>query len=229
MPPQSRIYLFAPGQAALPEGFVYNPNRLKKPLKRIGERGSGQWEEISWDPSSDEIAEKLADLRDKYGAETLAFTEGTARTRSWLHYKFTNLFGTPNTGGNGNVILPQLRHVARALHLAGGFCSDKADWVNADVVVMWGRNTIASEPLLWDWVQKNREKNGAKILCIDPRFSEVAQQADLFLQPRPGTDAALALGMINVIIEEDLYDHEFVDVAAHRLRGAQGARCRISR
>lgn len=191
------------------EGFVYNPNRLKKPLKRIGERGSGQWEEISWDQAFDEIAEKLADLRDKYGAETLAFTEGTARTWSWLHYKFTNLFGTPNTGGNGTICYSSDMWLEPCTY--GGFCSDKADWVNADVVVMWGRNTIASEPLLWDWVQKNREKNGAKILCIDPRFSEVAQQADLFLQLRPGTDAALALGMINVIIEEDLYDHEFVD------------------
>ncbi len=128
------------------EGFVYNPNRLKKPLKRIGERGSGQWEEISWDQAFDEIAEKLADLRDKYGAETLAFTEGTARTWSWLHYKFTNLFGTPNTGGNGTICYSSDMWLEPCTY--GGFCSDKADWVNADVVVMWGRNTIASEPLL---------------------------------------------------------------------------------
>ena len=83
--------------------------------------------------------------------------------------------------------------------------------MNADLVVLWGRNTIASEPLLWDWVNTNRKERGAKLMVIDPRFSEVAQQADLFLQIRPGTDAALALGWINVIIEEDLYDHEFVD------------------
>ena len=191
------------------EGFVYNPNRLKKPLKRVGERGGGQWEEISWDQAFDEIAEKLAELRDEYGPETLAFTEGTARTWSWLHYKFTNLFGSPNTGGNGTICYSSDMWLEPCTY--GGFCSDKSDWVNADLVVLWGRNTIASEPLLWDWVNTNRKERGAKLMVIDPRFSEVAQQADLFLQIRPGTDAALALGWINVIIEEDLYDHEFVD------------------
>ncbi len=145
------------------EGFVYNPNRLKKPMKRVGERGSGQWEEIEWDQAFDEIAAKLSELRDKYGAETLAFTEGTARTWSWLHYKFTNLFGTPNTGGNGTICYSSDMWLEPCTY--GGFCSDKADWVNADLVVLWGRNTIASEPLLWDWVQKNRKKRGAKLLA----------------------------------------------------------------
>ena len=133
------------------EGFVYNPNRLKKPLKRVGERGGGQWEEISWDQAFDEIAEKLAELRDEYGPETLAFTEGTARTWSWLHYKFTNLFGSPNTGGNGTICYSSDMWLEPCTY--GGFCSDKSDWVNAGLVVLWGRNTIASEPLLWDWVR----------------------------------------------------------------------------
>lgn len=191
------------------EGFVYNPNRLKRPLKRKGARGSGNWEEISWDQAFDEIAEKLAALRDEYGAETLAFTEGTARTWSWLHYKFTNLFGSPNTGGNGTICYSSDMWLEPCTY--GGFCSDKSDWVNADLVLLWGRNTIASEPLLWDWVNTNRKERGAKLIVIDPRFSEVAQQADLFLQIRPATDAALALGMINIIIQEELYDKEFVD------------------
>lgn len=191
------------------DGFVYNPNRLKRPLKRAGERGGGKWEEISWDQAFDEIAAKLIELRDKYGAETLAFTEGTARTWTWLHYKFTNLFGSPNTGGVGTICYSSDMWLEPCTY--GGFCSDKSDWVGADLVVLWGRNTIASEPLLWHWVDTNRKERGAKLMVIDPRCSEVAQQADLWLQLRPGTDAALALGMINVIIEEDLYDHEFVD------------------
>ncbi len=148
------------------EGFVYNPNRLKKPLKRVGERGGGQWEEISWDQAFDEIAEKLADLRDKYGAETLAFTEGTARTWSWLHYKFTNLFGSPNTGGNGTICYSSDMWLEPCTY--GGFCSDKSDWVNADLVVLWGRNTIASEPLLWDWVQTEPRGTRRQALCHRP-------------------------------------------------------------
>ena len=191
------------------DGFVYNPNRLKRPLKRAGERGGGKWEEISWDQAFDEIAERLIDLREKYGPETLAFTEGTARTWTWLHYKFTNLFGSPNTGGNGTICYSSDMWLEPCTY--GGFCSDKSDWVGADLVVLWGRNTIASEPLLWHWVDTNMKERGAKLMVIDPRFSEVAQKADLFLQIRPGTDAAMALAWINVIIEEDLYDHEFVD------------------
>lgn len=189
--------------------FEYNPNRLKRPLKRVGERGSGQWEEITWDQAFDEMAERLADLRDKYGAETLCFLEGTYRTQSNLHYKFTNLFGTPNTGGNGTICYSSDMWLEPCTY--GGFCSDKSDWKRADLVVLWGRNPAASELLNWQWTLRNMQERGAKLIVIDPRFCEVAQKADLFLQIRPGTDAALALGMINVIIEEDLYDHEFVE------------------
>ena len=195
------------------DGYIYNPNRLKRPLKRIGERGAGQWEEISWDQAFDEIAEKLAAIREEYGAEAVAFTEGTYRTWNSLHYKFTNLFGTPNTGGNGTICFSSDMWLEPCTY--GGFCSDKTDWPNSDVILLWGRNPIASDGLLWDWVKTNRKERGCKIIAIDPRFSECAQQSDLFLQIRPATDAALAMGMINIIIQEDLYDHEFVDNWCH--------------
>ena len=191
------------------EAYQYSPNRLKKPLKRAGERGSGQWEEISWDQAFDEMAERLSALREEYGAETLAFVEGTYRTQSNLHYKFTNLFGSPNTGGNGTICYSSDMWLEPATY--GGFCSDKSDWKRADLIVLWGRNPAASEQLCWEWVKKNMDERGAKLIVIDPRFSEGAARADLFLQIRPGTDAALALGMLNVIINEDLYDHEFVE------------------
>ncbi|MDR1713315.1 MAG: molybdopterin-dependent oxidoreductase [Coriobacteriales bacterium] len=189
--------------------FVYNPNRLKKPLKRIGERGAGQWEEISWEQAFDEMAEKLAALRNEYGAETLCFLEGTYRTQSNLHYKFTNLFGTPNTGGNGTICYSSDMWLEPCTY--GGFCSDKSDWKRADLIVLWGRNPAVSEQLCWEWVVKNIEERGAKLLVIDPRYCEAAQKADLYLQIRPGTDSALAMGFINIIIEEGLYDHEFVE------------------
>ena len=191
------------------KSFEYSPYRLKKPLKRAGERGSGKWEEISWDQAFDEIAEKLTELRDKYGAETLAFFEGTYRTQSNLHYKFTNLFGSPNTGGAGTICYSSDMWLEPCTY--GGFCSDKSDWKRADLIVLWGRNPAASELLNWKWVTDNMDNRGAKLIVIDPRYCEVAERADLFLRIRPGTDAALALAMINVIIEEDLYDHEFVD------------------
>lgn len=118
--------------------FEYNPNRLKRPLKRAGERGEGKWEEISWDQAFDEMAQRLAELRDEYGAETLCFLEGTYRTQSNLHYKFTNLFGSPNTGGNGTICYSSDMWLEPCTY--GGFCSDKSDWKRADLVVLWGRN-----------------------------------------------------------------------------------------
>ena len=150
--------------------FEYNPNRLKKPLKRVGERGSAQWEEISWDQALDEIAEKLSALRDQYGAETLSFLEGTYRTQSNLHYKFTNLFGSPNTGGNGTICYSSDMWLEPCTY--GGFCSDKSDWKRADLVVLWGRNPAASEQLNWQWTLKNMKERGAKLIVIDPRYCD---------------------------------------------------------
>lgn len=191
------------------DGFQYNPNRLKHPLKRVGERGSGQWEEVSWDQAFDEMADRLAKLRDQYGPETLAFSEGTYRTWTWLHYKFLNNFGSPNHTGIGTICYSSDMWLEPCTY--GGFCGDHADWPNADLLILWGRNVAESELLLWNWTEENRKNRGAKLIVVDPRFSEVARNADLFLQLRPGTDAALALGMMNVIIGEELYDKEFVE------------------
>lgn len=187
----------------------YNPNRLKRPLKRVGERGSGKWEEISWDQAFDEMAGKLAKPRDQYGAETVCYLKGTYRTWSWLHYKFTNLFGTPNTGGNGTICYSSDMWLEPCTY--GGFAGDKADWPNANLIILWGRNVAESELLLWDWTQKNRKERGAKLIVVDPRFSEVARNADSHLKLNPVTDAAQAQGIINVLIQEELYDKEFVE------------------
>ncbi|MBN1537918.1 MAG: molybdopterin-dependent oxidoreductase [Anaerolineales bacterium] len=188
--------------------WQYSPYRIKRPRKRVGERGSGQWQEISWDQAFDEMADRLAKLRDKYGAETLAFTEGTYRTYNSLHYKFTNLFGSPNTGGAGTICYSSDMWLEPVTY--GGFASDKSDWPNSNCIVLWGRNVAASECLLWDWVQTNRHERGAKLITVDPRFSEAARCADIHLQLKPATDTALALAWINVIINEKLYDEDFV-------------------
>ncbi len=191
------------------KAWQYSPYRLKRPLKRAGERGSGKWQEITWDQAFDEMADRLAQLRDQYGAETVCYMEGTYRTWSWLHYKFTNLFGTPNTAGNGTICYSSDMWLEPCTY--GGFAGDKADWPNANLIVLWGRNVAESELLLWDWVQKNRRERGAKVIVVDPRFSEVARNADLHLQVKPATDTALALAMMNIIIQEELYDKEFVE------------------
>jgi anaerobic selenocysteine-containing dehydrogenase len=81
--------------------YVYHPDRLRFPLKRKGQRGENRWERISWDQALDEIAQKLKELRDKYGPETLMTTSGTDRSNAWTKMRFMNLFGSPNYTGSG--------------------------------------------------------------------------------------------------------------------------------
>ena len=105
--------------------FEYNPNRLKRPLKRVGERGSGQWEEITWDQAFDEMARFLK-LFNQICCRTAPPHQQAIRpayrTQSNLHYKFTNLFGTPNTGGNGTICYSSDMWLEPCTY--GGFCSD---------------------------------------------------------------------------------------------------------
>src|SRR5512136_1787686 len=97
--PVNRGALCRRGQLILEH--LYNPARLNYPLKRAGRRGEGKWQKLTWDQAMDEIADKLGALRDRYGAETLAFSRGTHRTYGWAMKRFLNLFGSPNmTGAN---------------------------------------------------------------------------------------------------------------------------------
>jgi thiosulfate reductase/polysulfide reductase chain A len=84
---------------------VHHPERLNYPLKRVGEKGGGQWQKLTWDQALDEVAEKLSTLKERYGAETLAFTHGTKRTYHWDCRRFFNLFGSPNTCGVNNICM----------------------------------------------------------------------------------------------------------------------------
>jgi len=189
----------------MPE-HVHHPERLNHPLKRVGEKGGGQWQKISWDQALDEVAEKLSTLRDRYGAETLAFTHGTKRTYHWDCRRFFNLFGSPNTCGVNNVCMCPSYATEYATY--GGMVMGPR--MGAQCIVSWGNNPSNSEPT-YAYAQLLRaKKEGAALITIDPRRTKEAEKADLWLQIRPGTDVAMMLGWIRLIIEEDLYDHDFV-------------------
>ena len=186
---------------------LYHPQRLNFPLKRIGERGQGRWQRVTWDQALDEVAEKLSSLKDRYGAETLAFTHGTKRTYHWDCRRFFNLFGSPNTCGVNTICMCPSYATEYATY--GGMIMG-SEVPGAKCIVIWGRNISQSDPnLMYPMIVRAR-KNGAKMIVIDPRRTKEAEMADLWLQIRPGTDLALMLGWIRVIIKEDLYDHEFV-------------------
>jgi anaerobic selenocysteine-containing dehydrogenase len=197
--------------------FMYHPDRLKYPLKRIGERGEGKWTQISWEQAFDEIAQKLTDLRDKYGPETLALHKGTYRTTEWVYGHFMHLFGSPNYISPGNVCHVPCVNTAAALlgwpPVHRTFIrlekDDKGRMLTGCVMII-GMDPANSRPHIWHSIREAK-KHGVKLINIDPRKTETAELADIWLQLRPGTDTALLMSMINVIIEEGLYERNFVE------------------
>ncbi|MFH1488567.1 MAG: molybdopterin-dependent oxidoreductase [Pseudomonadota bacterium] len=185
---------------------LYHPDRINYPLKRMGDRGSGRWEQVRWDQALDEVAARLEDLRGKYGAETLAFTHGTKRTYHWDERRFHNLFGTPNICGANNVCMCPSQAVEYATY--GGF--SWGDVSRTKCLVLWGHGPSQSNFGLFGQISMAK-KNGARLIVVDPRRIREAEMADLWLPIRPGTDVALMLGWIRVIIEEEFYDREFVE------------------
>jgi len=187
--------------------FHDHPDRINYPLKRVGERGAGQWEQIPWEQALDEIAAKLSKLKNEFGAETLATAGGTLRTDDWARCRFMNLFGSPNGFHNAHLCWIPTFMVETAIY---GWCPFEVDMSSSRCMVLWGQNPGASSMPEMSHLSEFKKK-GLKLIVIDPRFTESAAKADLWLPLRPGSDSALALAWLNVIIHEGLYDQEFVE------------------
>jgi len=193
-------------RGALMADHVHHPDRINYPAKRQGEKGSGKWQRLTWEQALDEVAGKLEALRGKHGAETLAFTHGTKRTYHWDERRFFNLFGSPNVCGANTVCMCPTQAVEYATY--GGFTW--GDIMHTRCVVLWGHGPSESDPVGLYPMILQAKKNGAKLIVVDPRRITEAEKADMWLQIRPGTDVALMLGWIRIIIEENLYDRDFV-------------------
>ncbi len=186
---------------------LYHPARLNYPLKRAGQRGEGRWQRLTWEQAMDEIAEKLGKLRDQFGAETLAFSRGTYRTYGWAMKRFLNLFGSPNMTGANHICMCPSHTVEWSTY--GSFA--RQDVANARCIVVWGFQPSESR-IIPDWrALLAAKKRGARIIVVDPRRTKEAEIADLWLQVRPGTDVAMMLGWLKIIIDENLLDKEFVE------------------
>lgn len=188
--------------------WYYNEHRLKYPLKRTGERGSGQWTRIGWDQAMDEIAAKLQQVVDKHGPEAFACSTSEYNTQvgSGMTRRFMNLLGSPNYISGVSLCMGNTAAVNSMT--CGGY--PFSDFEQTRCIVLFGHN-----PRPHSWAgEYNRMKaamaRGAKLIVMDPRKSHCAKMADIHLQLRAGTDAAMSLGWINVIIEEELYDKKFV-------------------
>ena len=188
-----------------------HPDRVNYPMKRVGKRGEGKWLRITWDEALDEIAAKLAEIRDKHGPEAVQTMGGSYKgagdSSCW---RWSNLWGTPN-------ILYQGKNCGEAELLS--------EWAVYGEQACIGNGAIpgvTKSLILWgvggSMALSSQRKNlkafqaaGGKLIAIDPCRTELTDMADIWLQIRPGTDGALAYGMINTIIAEGLYDKAFVE------------------
>jgi len=186
--------------------WFHHPDRLNYPLKRMGEKGEGKWQQISWEQALDEIAEKLGGIKEKYGAEAVATSSGTGRTHDEYRCRFFSLFGSPNHIGQGHICFGASGAASSVIF--GGSWYGPAR--RSRCIIVWGANPSQAARRPWLDFLRSKE-SGAKLIVIDPRRTLAAERADIWLQPRPGTDCALAMAMIQTIISEGLYDKEFVD------------------
>ncbi len=202
-------------------GTVNSPDRLTKPLRRVGEKGSGKWEEISWDEALDTIAEKLIDVKEKFGPEYVIMVLGEPKGMEFpFAQRFATAFGTPNTITPGNYCGVQS---TEALRYTFGSRYIRARMEgNPGLVTIWGSN-IAHTGGTFSQIGRNDLNRlivggDTKLVVIDPKNIELwpekgmhAADADYWLRPRPSSDGILAMGFIKVIIDEKLYDPDYIE------------------
>jgi anaerobic selenocysteine-containing dehydrogenase len=205
--PISRGLLCAKGLAA--RDLVDNPARLRYPLKRVGERGAGKWERLSWDEALDTIAAKLLFYREQDGPEGVAFLQGTIRGWSRVYTRLANAFGAVNQGAAGWAQCLWPRLVDNTVTF-GATYTEVADFEHSRCLLVWGTNPPATWPYVASRIMDARQR-GVPLIVVDPYLSETAAKADLWLQLLPGTDTALALALLHVIVEEGLEDRAFIE------------------
>jgi anaerobic selenocysteine-containing dehydrogenase len=223
--------------------YVYNSERITHPLKRVGERGENKWQEISWDEAFDLIVEKFGAIRDNFGPESVTFSMGTGRdVGAWI-CMLAYAFGSPNVSFAMSGVGCYTPRIVASETVLGDYCIfDGGQWLPKghddpkykvpECIMVWGYNIPASCPdnIFGHWAV-DLMKKGAKLITIDPRLTWFASRSNKWLQLRPGSDGALAMGFLNIIIQEGLYNKEFVEKwtnAPHLIRKDNGKLLRES-
>ncbi len=194
-----------------PNDVTFHLDRILTPLKRTGQKGSGEFIKISWEQAISEVASRVKGIIDQKGGEAVlpynfggnqGLVQGKAiPNRFFAHIGASQLerticgnaavAGVLSTNGQTTGVLPE-------------------DIIHSKFIILWGTNPILSNQHLWPFIQKAKS-NGAKIVTVDPFLSKTSEEADWHIQPRPGTDTALALGLMHVILKENLQDQEYID------------------
>lgn len=189
---------------------VYSPERLLYPLRRVGSKGKGEFERVSWVDALDEVANRLQRIIQKEGPTAILpysymGTQGLIQGSSMDRRFFARLGATRlernicgGAGGSG---------IRATIGTSAGMLPE--DVIHSRFIILWGTNTVVTNLHLWPFIQQAK-RNGAEIVVIDPMKTRTAAQADRHIRPMPGTDAALALGMMHLIVEEGLHDEDYV-------------------
>ncbi len=206
--PKSRGMLCAKGNSGVEA--VYDPDRLKYPLIRSGERGSGKWRRVTWDEALNYVADGLTKIKEKYGPEGVLFSS-TEGFQEEFFLKFAESFGSPNTVRHPTLCLASVNN---AMFNTFG-AVPRYDLRNAHYVIFSGANRLESllTPDTVDII--DAQSRGHKHVILDPRFTNSAAKASLWVPIEPGTDLAFALALIHLLIKEDKYDKEFVEKYTH--------------
>ncbi|MBC6463213.1 molybdopterin-dependent oxidoreductase [Actinomadura sp. HBU206391] len=189
------------------------PDRILHPLRRTGPKGSGRFEQITWEEALDEIAERLSAIIDEHGGEsvwpywgmgTLGYLQGLEGNAG------RRLFNVLGASQHDDTICSVAGSTGLKYTMGTSAGMDPEDLALSKLIILWGTNTLTSGHHLWKFIQRARAE-GAHVVAIDPVRTRTAQQADEHLAPIPGTDAALAFGLLNVIAGLGAEDREFLD------------------
>ncbi len=204
--PHSQGYICPKGRACME--IMYHPDRITRPLVKVGGRDSGQFEETTWENALEIIAENLSRCKEKNGPESVVFGAGTTRGLAPYLNRFLSEFGSPTFMAPSNM---SGGPVVVGSAATCGFTMVDPDYANSSCILLWAHNPEQSWPGLYMNSIREGLKNGARMIVIDPRGTRLAQKADHWLQIRPGTDVALVLSFLHVIIQHGLYDKHFVE------------------
>ncbi len=197
-----------------------DPDRIKYPMRRTGPKGSGQFERISWDEAFTVIANKLVEIKEKHGPEAVVYTCHHDPNTVFAHMLLRDLYGTPNCYAHTSGCEQDRRMACLAMF---GHVFPMHDFANSRYVMLWGMNMFGANQGLWESrALMEAKQKGCKLVVMDPTFTETAAKADEWIPLNPGSDTALALAMCRVIVDENLYDSEFVTTLCTGFDGFRG-------
>jgi anaerobic selenocysteine-containing dehydrogenase len=190
---------------------VYHPDRLQHPLRRVGPKGGGRWERISWDEAIDEIATRWRAIIAEYGAAAI-LPYSYSGTLGLLQLSICNarLWNRMGASGLERSICGAAAETAVEATYGARWAPDPADVLHSKLVLIWGHNPASTAPHFMPLLRQ-AQKRGAYVVVIDPRRTLTARSADEHIRPRPATDGALALGLMQVIFAEGLHDQAWLE------------------